>query len=49
VQVAVNRGSKIVCAYHIAHNKNTLAAVAAIFKLLSSTGAVYLLKENILL
>lgn len=49
MQMAVNWGSKIVCAYHIAHTKNTLAAVAAIFKLLSATGTVYLLKENILL
>jgi len=48
MQMAVNWGSKIVCAHHIAHTKNTLAAVGAIFKLLSSTGTVYFLKENIL-
>jgi hypothetical protein len=46
--MAVNSGSKIVCAYHIARTKNTLAAVGAIFKLLSSTGTAYFLKENVL-
>jgi len=46
--MAVNWGSKIVCAYHIAHTKNTFAAVCAIFKLLASAGTVYFLKENIL-
>jgi hypothetical protein len=29
MQMAVNWGSEIVCAYHIAHTKNTLAAVGA--------------------
>jgi len=40
--------STIVCAYHIACTKNTLAAVGAIFKLLSLTGMAYFLKENII-
>jgi len=48
MQMAVNWGSEIAHAYHTAHTKNKLAAVGAIFKLLSSTDTVYFLKENIL-
>jgi hypothetical protein len=47
--MAVNWSSKIVCAYHITHTKNTFAAVGAIFKLLSSTATAYFLKESIIL
>jgi hypothetical protein len=44
MQMAVHWGSTIVCAYHIARTKNTLAAVGAIFKLLSLAGTPYFLK-----
>jgi hypothetical protein len=48
-QMAVNWHSKIVCAYHIAHTRDTLAAVGATFKLLSSAGTTYFMKENIII